>query len=97
MDWYLRHREQLQEGVKHCWPGEWAADEASAAAYFAAEGTKVYVIDSSLGLSGWVLALQCETSPTAARLPSPSRGSSVWNRLGRKTRCFASTECLESP
>ena len=37
-------------------PGPWAADLASATQVLAAKGVKGFVLSSSYGLSGWVLA-----------------------------------------
>ena len=39
-------------------PGPWAADLASAAQVLAAKGVKGFVLSSSYGLSGWVLATE---------------------------------------
>jgi len=45
-------------------PGPWAADLASAAQTLAARGIKGFVISSSYGLSGWVLAQEVAVEST---------------------------------
>jgi hypothetical protein len=44
-------------------PGPWAADLASAAKVFAAEGIRGFLLSSSYGLSGWVLAKEVLVEP----------------------------------
>lgn len=44
-------------------PGPWAADLASAAQVLAAKGVKGFVLSSSYGLSGWVLAKEALVEP----------------------------------
>ncbi len=44
-------------------PGPWAADLAAAAQAFAAKGVKGFVLNSSHGLSGWVLAKEVLVNP----------------------------------
>ena len=44
-------------------PGPWAADLASAAQMLAANGVKGFVLSSSYGLSGWVLAKEALVEP----------------------------------
>ncbi|MEZ2144204.1 hypothetical protein AAE026_18250 [Bradyrhizobium sp. DN5] len=45
-------------------PGPWAADLAAAAQVLAARGIKGFVLSSSYGLSGWVLAKEALVEPT---------------------------------
>ena len=44
-------------------PGPWAADLASAAQVLAAKGVQGFVLSSSYGLSGWVLAKEALVEP----------------------------------
>ncbi|WP_456619650.1 MULTISPECIES: hypothetical protein [unclassified Bradyrhizobium] len=44
-------------------PGPWAADLAAAAQALAAKGVKGFVLNSSYGLSGWVLAKEALVNP----------------------------------
>ena len=47
-----------------CAPGPWAADLAAAAQVLAAKGVKGFILSSSYGLSGWVLAKEALVEPT---------------------------------
>jgi len=44
-------------------PGPWAADLASAAQVLAAKGVQGFILSSSYGLSGWVLAKEALVGP----------------------------------
>lgn len=44
-------------------PGPWAGDFASAAQVLTAKGVKGFLLSSSYGLSGWVLAQEVSVSP----------------------------------
>ena len=44
-------------------PGPWAADLASAAQVLAAKGVQGFILSSSYGLSGWVLAKEALVEP----------------------------------
>jgi hypothetical protein len=44
-------------------PGPWAADLASALQVLTAKGVKGFILSSSYGLSGWVLAREASVSP----------------------------------
>ncbi|MCP3461553.1 hypothetical protein [Bradyrhizobium sp. CCGUVB23] len=45
-------------------PGPWAADLATAAQVLAEKGVKGFILSSSYGLSGWVLAKEALVDPT---------------------------------
>jgi hypothetical protein len=46
-------------------PGPWAKDLASAPDYMREQGIKAFILSSSLGLSGWILAKEISSSTTA--------------------------------
>jgi hypothetical protein len=51
------HHAQIAESYRLAGaPGPWAADLLSAAAFLTAQGAKGFVLSSSHGLSGWVIA-----------------------------------------
>jgi hypothetical protein len=51
------HRAQIAESYHMAGaPGPWAANLESAAAFLTAQGSKGFVLSSSYGLSGWVIA-----------------------------------------
>jgi len=45
-------------------PGPWAADLASASQALAAKGVKGFLLSSSYGLSGWILAKEASVLPS---------------------------------
>ena len=51
-------------------PGSWAKNLASAPEYLRDEGIKAFILSSSLGLSGWVLAKEISISSTAEQEPA---------------------------
>jgi hypothetical protein len=48
--------ERFEEGKGSMWPGDWAKTKETAKAYLEVNAVKPYIISSSCGLSGWVLA-----------------------------------------
>lgn len=54
---------RFMEGAKYGWPGEWAETQEKARSYFKENEIKAFAIDSSCGMSGWVLAKQMEKYP----------------------------------
>jgi hypothetical protein len=45
-------------------PGPWAANLGTAPAYLREQGVQAFILNSSCGLSGWVLARELSMSPT---------------------------------
>jgi hypothetical protein len=63
MNIYLAHADQFLEGKRHGWPGEWARSAELAAEYFEQNHVKGFELDSSCGMSGWVLAQDMQKRP----------------------------------
>ena len=60
----LEYRSEITESYRMAGaPGPWAADLVTACESFAAKGVKGFVISSSFGLSGWVLAKHASVLP----------------------------------
>ncbi len=53
-------------------PGPWAKNLASAPEYLRDKGIKAFVLSSSLGLSGWVLAKEISICPVEQDAPADS-------------------------
>lgn len=53
---YGSNKEQFAIGQKYGWPGTWNGSEAEALAYLLAHRVKGFVLSSSYGMNGWVLA-----------------------------------------
>ena len=64
-------------------PGPWAADLASAAEILAARGVRGFVLSSSYGLSGWMLA---RDASVAADEPAPEMSRSIFQQHGQETQ-----------
>ena len=67
---YRENADSFRAGMPYGWPGEWAATEDSASVFFRENGIHGFMVASSCGLSGWVLAThesrQLCTSPNQA-------------------------------
>ena len=63
MSLYAEHATQLQEGTRYGWPGDWAQTPEAANGYFRLNAVRGFVLHSSFGMDGWVLArgMQMET------------------------------------
>jgi hypothetical protein len=59
-----QHRPRFERGVRYGWPGMWNKSPESAVAYFEAEKAKAFELQSSCGLSGWVVARACRLEST---------------------------------
>jgi hypothetical protein len=54
-----QHRALFEHGIKYCWPGAWNKSPESSIAHFDAANAKAFDLQSSCGLSGWVVARVC--------------------------------------
>jgi hypothetical protein len=58
------HRSEIAESFRLAGaPGPWAADLDAAYEVLAAKGVQAFVLSSSFGLSGWILAREASVSP----------------------------------
>jgi hypothetical protein len=72
-DTYAEHGDQLREGVRYGWAGDWAETAESAAAHFQQHGIRGFRLSSSLGMSGWVLAREMrKETRSAERIAQPA-------------------------
>ena len=55
-DIYAAYAEQFRTGVRYGWPGEWATSVEAATAHFHQHAIRGYELQSSCGMSGWILA-----------------------------------------
>ncbi|QEG37063.1 hypothetical protein [Bythopirellula goksoeyrii] len=66
-DIYEQQVDQFQAGIRYGWPGEWAKSSQDAADYFAKNSVCGYILSSSCGMNGWILARSKEIRPTTNR------------------------------
>ncbi len=64
-------RQLFVEGESFCWPGSWNKSEAECLSYIHSCGVDGYLVCSSYGLSGWVLARSYVLKPH-------NDGSATW-------------------
>jgi hypothetical protein len=58
-----RHWASIETGFKeNAWPGPWATSLSTAQAFCATQGLKAFELESSYGMSGWVLARSAEVA-----------------------------------
>jgi hypothetical protein len=48
--------ELFRSGREFCWPGPWNTSDVEALAHFRSRGVHAYVLHSSYGMGGWILA-----------------------------------------
>lgn len=54
------HRVEFEAGWKYGWPGDWGKTEQSALAHFREHGVRGFILQSSCGMDGWILAKKME-------------------------------------
>ena len=73
----LEYRDELAESHRYGGVGTWASDLDSAPQVLSEQGIQAYVLSSSLGLSGWVLAREAFVEPRSGAAPSASAPGAV--------------------
>lgn len=72
---YAGDKERFKTGQKYGWPGVWNTSETAALAYLLAQGVKGFVLSSSYGMNGWVLARSMSAVKTQALEDGAKSGS----------------------
>jgi hypothetical protein len=57
---YRDHRAEFEAGWRHGWPGDWGKTEDAALVHFREHGVRGYILHSSCGMDGWILAKTME-------------------------------------
>ncbi len=75
IDVWRENEAAFRAGRRYGWPGEWADSEESAKSFFRENTINGYIVASSCGLTGWILA-KCQTrhayaSPREAEQSDP--------------------------
>ena len=71
------YRDELAKSRRYGGVGTWASDLAAAPRVLSEQGIQAYVLSSSLGLSGWVLAREAFVEPRSGVVPSANAPSAV--------------------
>lgn len=73
MTWFIsQYRDELAESSRYGALGAWASDLEAAPRVLTEQGIQTFVLSSSYGLSGWVLAREAFVVPRNAAVPSAS-------------------------
>jgi hypothetical protein len=59
-------RELFENGTRFAWPGPWNTSSQAASDYLGKHSGRAFVISSSFGLCGWVIAKECRFDPNGA-------------------------------
>ena len=72
IDQFLKeHRQEISESYRMAGaPGPWAANLETALGHLLEQGIQAFILSSSYGLSGWVLAREISIFPAQQSLPS---------------------------
>jgi hypothetical protein len=72
LDQFLKeHGQEISESYRMAGaPGPWAANLETASGHLLAQGIQAFILSSSYGLSGWVLAREISISPAQQSFPS---------------------------
>ena len=72
LDQFLKeHGQEISESYRMAGaPGPWAANLETASGYLLEQGIQAFILSSSYGLSGWVLAREISISPAQQSFPS---------------------------
>jgi hypothetical protein len=77
-DIYAEHCDQLREGVRYGWRGDWAETTEMAVSYFQEHGIRGFELCSSCGMAGWVLAGEMKKEiKSENRIAQPSAGGNA--------------------
>ena len=71
------YRDELAKSRRYSGVGTWASDLDAAPRVLSEQGIQAYVLSSSLGLSGWVLAREAFVEPRSGVVPSASAPNAV--------------------
>ena len=66
--WLEANATQLDDGRSDAWPGPWNESLDSVRSYLESRQSRVFVISSSYGLRGWVLASECRTEKSGGNV-----------------------------
>jgi hypothetical protein len=72
----------FRAGMPYGWPGEWADSEEAATLYFRENAIFGYIVASSCGLSGWILA-KCQSRQTSAAQDKAEQSDAPKSPVGR--------------
>ena len=53
---YDEFANEMVTGISMGWPGDWAKSREAAAQFLSTEGIRAWRLESSLGMTGWILA-----------------------------------------